>query len=67
MRASISEDRNNVDEIGSANDPGLRTRELTRAQHRARLVGAYRGRLEELEKLLDTIYGAECRLEKGGT
>lgn len=63
MRATIAEDGNNVDKIGSASNPGLRANTLTRAQHRARLQPKYRGKIvdtpADLEKLLDSLYGPE--------
>ena len=65
MRAPIAEDPNNVDRIGSSSNPGLCANSLTRAQHRDRLAGRYRGGPKalgtpsDLEELLDKIYGEE--------
>lgn len=59
MRETIAKDNNNVDKIGSASNPGLRTNTLTRSQHRDRLAAKYRDRPAMLEELLDTLYGKE--------
>lgn len=63
MRVPCSEDANNVDRIGSASNPGLRSNALTREQHRDRLVAKYRGRpgdlgtAQDLEDILDRVHG----------
>lgn len=59
MRMPISEDRNNVDKIGSAENPGLKTGALTRAQHRERLLPKYKGRVNLLEEFLNELYPPE--------
>lgn len=61
MRETIAKDNNNVDKIGSASNPGLRTNTLTRSQHRDRLAAKYRLPDEPamLEELLDALYGKE--------
>lgn len=65
MRATIAQDSNNVDRIGSASNPGLRSGTLTRAQHRDRMAPKYRGTKDsfgtprDLEELLDRIHGRE--------
>jgi hypothetical protein len=59
MRLPTSEDRNNVDKIGSAENPGLRTGTLTRAQHRERLLPNYKGRVNLLEEFLNYLYPSE--------
>jgi hypothetical protein len=56
MRVDIKTDPNNVDKIGSPNNPGLKQGQLTRAQHRERLIAKYKGREVDLEELLDTLY-----------
>jgi hypothetical protein len=57
MRETIAIDPNNVDKIGSPDNPGLKCGTLTREQHRERLAGRYRGRMKDLEELLDSLYG----------
>lgn len=59
MRLPTSEDRNNVDKIGSAENPGLRTGTLTRAQHRERLLPKYKGRVNILDEFLNELYPPE--------
>jgi hypothetical protein len=57
MRVDTKTDPNNVNKIGSASNPGLKQGQLTRAQHRDRLIAKYKGREASLEELLDTLYG----------
>jgi hypothetical protein len=56
MRADTKTDSNNVNKIGSESHPGLRQGQMTRAQHRERLIAKYRGREASLEELLNTLY-----------
>jgi hypothetical protein len=63
MRETIAIDPNNVDKIGSPDNPGLKAGTLTREQHRDRLAGRYQGRANDLEELLDSLYGPEPKDE----
>ncbi len=63
MRVSIADDPNNVDKIGSPDNPGLKAGTLTRSQHREKLARQYQNDPAALERLLDSLYGPEPRGE----